>query len=87
MGVVRSLERFSALAAAQNQAERAARLFGAAAGLRESMGMPLSPSEQKDQNRDVEAIRAVLGEEAFAAAWLQGRAMKQEQAVRYALEE
>jgi hypothetical protein len=32
-------------------------------------------------------VRAALSEEAFAAAWAEGEAMTQEQAVVYALEE
>jgi hypothetical protein len=35
----------------------------------------------------VSAAHQALGEEAFAAAWAEGRAMSLEQAVAYALEE
>jgi UDP-N-acetylmuramyl pentapeptide synthase len=35
----------------------------------------------------VAAVRAALGEEAFAAAWAEGQAMTREQAIAYALEE
>jgi hypothetical protein len=37
-------------------------------------------------DRTAEAARAALGEEAFAAAWAEGRAMSLDEAVRVALE-
>jgi len=75
------------LAAAQGQALRAARLLGAAAALREAMGAPLPPVERPEFERSVAAARALLGEEAFAAAWAEGQGMPLERAVRCALEE
>jgi non-specific serine/threonine protein kinase len=94
VGLLRSLERFAVLAAAYGQRERdpvrlmrAARLFGAAQGLREAFSMPLALPGQQGQAPDIEAVRAALGEEAFAAAWEQGRSMSLEQAIAYALEE
>jgi predicted ATPase/DNA-binding SARP family transcriptional activator len=80
-----SLEGLVAVAAAQGQPERAARLFGAAKALREEIGVPLLPSDRTDYDRDVAAARAALGEEAFTAAWAEGRAMSLNQAIAYAL--
>ncbi len=86
-----SLGSLAALAAAQGGrrlgAERAARLHGAAEALREAIGAPLPLSERAGYERTVSDTRAALGEEAFAAAWGEGRAMTLEQAVAYALEE
>jgi hypothetical protein len=81
------LEGLAALAAAQAQPERAARLFGTAEGLREAMGAPLPPAERAEHDRSVAAVRTTLGEEAFAAAWAEGRAMSRDQAVAFALTE
>jgi tetratricopeptide (TPR) repeat protein len=75
------------LAAAQGQAHRAARLLSAAAALSEAMGAPLPPVDRPEFERSVAAARALLGEEAFAAAWAEGRAAPLEQAIRSALEE
>jgi predicted ATPase/DNA-binding SARP family transcriptional activator len=61
---------------------RAARLWGAAEDT-----MPLHPAHQAAYERDVAAVRAALGEEAFATAWAEGRAMTFEQVAAYALEE
>jgi tetratricopeptide (TPR) repeat protein len=74
-----ALEGLAALAAARGEPERAARLWGAAVALREALGQrPL------DESR-VAAVRAALGEEAFAVAWATGQTMSLEAAVEYAL--
>jgi non-specific serine/threonine protein kinase len=68
-----------AVAAASGDAERAARLAGAAESLREAIGSPARPSPAHatgaDYDRTIAAIRLRLGEERFAAAWAAGRAM------------
>jgi hypothetical protein len=69
------------------QLERAARLCGAAAALREAIGAPLSAAERTDFDRTVAAVRAALGEEAFAAVWACGQALPLEQAIAEALGE
>jgi non-specific serine/threonine protein kinase len=79
------LEAVASLAVAQGEAERAARLYGAAERCREAKGTPLTPSERKEYERYVVAARASLGEECFAAAWSEGRAMTLEQAIDDAL--
>ncbi|MFQ5795916.1 MAG: tetratricopeptide repeat protein [Candidatus Bipolaricaulia bacterium] len=73
--IARGLEGLAAVACANRQPEQAARLFGAAEALREAIGIPLPPSECADYDRDVAAVRAGLDEDAFAAAWAEGRAM------------
>jgi hypothetical protein len=75
------LEGFAHVAGAEGDAERAARLFGAAEALREALGAPLPPVERAHYDRSVAATRAALGEEAFAAAWAEGRALSLEQAI------
>jgi tetratricopeptide (TPR) repeat protein len=80
-GVAASLELFGQLARLQGQAGRAARLFGAAEGLREAMGVLLPPAERAEHDRSVAAARTALGEPAFAAAWAAGQAMSLDQAI------
>jgi tetratricopeptide (TPR) repeat protein len=65
----------------------AAQLLGAAAAVRETIGSPTTPLERPALDRAVAAARQRLGDEAFAAAWAEGRAMTLEQAVAYALDE
>jgi hypothetical protein len=86
-GLVRDLEGLTAIAVAQAQFERAARLFGALDGLREATGQPRPPAERVAYERSVSAARSAIGERAFEAAWAEGKAMELEQAISYALEE
>ena len=69
------------MAAVQGRPERAARLLGASAALREEIGAPLSPITQADHDHAVNASREALGEDAFAAAWAEGSAMTLEEAI------
>jgi hypothetical protein len=78
-GLAECLEGLAGVAVAQRQLERAARLLGAAETLRETTGAPLSPGERVRYDRDVSAVRAGLGEVAFAAARATGKAMPLEQ--------
>jgi tetratricopeptide (TPR) repeat protein len=78
----------AAVAGARGGAERAARLFGAAEGVLETVGGPVYSFYQPDRShheRLIAAARAALGEPAFAAAWAAGRALTVEGAVAYAL--
>jgi tetratricopeptide (TPR) repeat protein len=80
------LEGLAWAAGGEGQLARVARLLGVAEALRESNGTPVAPVERADYASSLAAARAGLGEEAFAAAWAEGRAMTMEQAVTCALE-
>lgn len=80
------LNAFAYLAVAERQFERAAHLLGAAEHLGETIGASLVQTERADYETSIAATRAALGEAAFAAAWVQGRAMTLDEAVAYALE-
>ncbi|MGH2352397.1 MAG: tetratricopeptide repeat protein, partial [Chloroflexota bacterium] len=79
------LERFAGLAAAQGHAQRAIRIAGAAAAMREASGVPLTPSAQGKLESALHAARQALGETATAAAWEAGCTLSVEEAVAYAL--
>jgi hypothetical protein len=97
-GIIECLETFTWLVSGQavkvpQQARgiaptlaRAARLLGAAAEMRAVTGHPPIVGSQAIHERNAAAIRAQLGEDGFAAAWAEGRAMTLEQAIAYALE-
>jgi predicted ATPase/class 3 adenylate cyclase len=76
-----SLEGLAAVMAAQGEPGWAARLWGAAEALCEATGAPLAPVFRADYEQAVAAARAQLGEEAFARAWAEGRAMPLEQVI------
>jgi hypothetical protein len=73
-------------AGSAGQATRAARLFGAAEMLLESLDAVLDPGGCLEYDSGLAATRTQLGEEAFEEARAEGRAMTFEQAVEYALE-
>jgi predicted ATPase/DNA-binding XRE family transcriptional regulator len=75
------LEGLARVAVAQGRMERAARLCGAAAALREDSGWPLPPVKRAEHERTVAAAREALGEEAFEAAWVRGHALPLEETI------
>jgi tetratricopeptide (TPR) repeat protein len=85
-GITRCLECLAQAAWVQGEPERMARLFGAAEALREANHWKLHPRDRSDYD-GVAPARAALGEEMFAAAWVEGRAMSLEDAIAYALED
>jgi DNA-binding NarL/FixJ family response regulator len=70
-----SLSGLAATAALMQQAERAARLFGAADGLVAQAGVVLEALDVAIYARHRQAARAALGAAAFSAAWDAGRAL------------
>jgi predicted ATPase/DNA-binding CsgD family transcriptional regulator len=73
------LDGLAEVAVAQGQTEWAAHLLGAAALLREALGVSPPPYNLANYERTVATTRAQLGEERFAAAWAEGREMTLEQ--------
>jgi tetratricopeptide (TPR) repeat protein len=67
------------------QPRQAAQLAGAADALIEASGVPLQPDMQADHACSVAAMRAALGEEAFATAWAEGRALSLDRALSLAI--
>jgi non-specific serine/threonine protein kinase len=86
-GIAWCLEKLAEAASLQNQPERAVRVFGAAAALRAPVNSVIDPVDQPEYDRLIAALRATLGEEAFAAAWAEGRALTLERAIEVALAE
>jgi predicted ATPase len=66
---------------------RAARLYGAAEGLRDAIGWRPGPYDQAEDNQGLASTQSAMGESAFAAAWAEGGAMTLEHAIEYALAE
>jgi len=71
----------------RGQPERAARLMGAGEGLSDSWGVKLQLDEQENYYRNMARVRAQLGDEAFEALRVEGRAMKLDEVIEYALSE
>lgn len=81
----RSFETFAVLALAENDPTCAAKLGAAAAVIRETIGAPLPPNELAEHQQHLAEIRQRLGDQAFAVALAEGRAIRTEQAVTLAL--
>ena len=85
LGIAQSLEALGGFAGAKGQEEHAARLLGAAEALREAIGAPLPPSDRREHQQRVAEARAGLADDVFTAAWDQGKAMRLQQVLEYAL--
>ncbi len=86
--IVYFLQGLAAVAASERKVERAARLWGAAEALLEEIEITAYPHapEPSVYEEQVSAARSRLNdEEAFAAAWAEGRAITLAEAVEYAL--
>ena len=82
-----AVQALAGLAATGGWAERAARLYGAAASARECSGGALEPHFQALVDRSITALRARLGDDRFAVVWDEGRALSLDAAVALALED
>jgi adenylate cyclase len=80
------IEDYAGLAAAENQPQRALKLAGFAAALRETIGAPLPPTEQARVDRLLAPARAALPNAASAASFETGRLLALEQAIDLALD-
>jgi predicted ATPase len=83
---LRVFEGLGEIAISQDQPRNASVLFGTASIHRETMNVPKPPFERDQLEQGIATARLALGEEAFNAAWSEGRAMTLEQAVAYAID-
>ena len=74
-GIARLLECFACLGATQSEAERALRLAGAAAALRQNIGAPLTQAERAKLEESLVPARQALTDRAGTTVWLEGWAM------------
>jgi non-specific serine/threonine protein kinase len=86
-GVAWSLGTLATAQAAEGHSDRAARLWGASAGALEAMGVQPQLTIKRVQDRFLDVAKASMGEQAFQAVSLQGRAMSLKQAVQFALDD
>jgi tetratricopeptide (TPR) repeat protein len=86
-GTASNLELCASLATAADDPARAARLAACASALREEVGFDPCELGWPEPELQVALVRSVLGEEAFAAAWAEGRTMRLTEALDHALAE
>jgi hypothetical protein len=74
-------------AGVKEDAERAARLWGAAQALHEMKGIPRDIDFLAEADARISAVRTGMGEEEWEETWRKGRAITLDEAVSYTLEE
>ncbi len=84
-GLARVLEGFAQLACVRGDAGRALRLAGAASALRDSLGTPLTPAEQRHLTCALDSAHATLTAVDRSKAWTEGWGMSLEQALEYGM--
>jgi predicted ATPase/DNA-binding SARP family transcriptional activator/DNA-binding CsgD family transcriptional regulator len=82
---INALEAMAGLAGALGEADRAARLWGAAEAARADTGIVLPPGDRALHEPHLAAARSRLGEAAWERALTEGRAMSLDEATEYAL--
>ncbi len=85
-GVAATMEACAGVAATAGQAERALKLAGVAAQLREAIRSPLSKPDEELLESKLAGARAALGPDASARCLSEGRVLSIEQAVELAVE-
>jgi non-specific serine/threonine protein kinase len=81
LGLANGLLRAAHLALALNQPDRAARMLGAAAALREEIAAPAIPTDQAATDRIAHTATLALGEHGYGVEWGTGRGLPVERAV------
>lgn len=84
--VAHQLECFASIAIAEEECQRAVKLFGAAEALREQSNSPMTDFERTEYDQMVEHARSLLSEADIDTFWTEGRTMTMEEAIEYALE-
>jgi predicted ATPase/DNA-binding CsgD family transcriptional regulator len=84
-GVAICLENLASICARARHSAAAARLFGAAEALRETLGIDPPSLSWRSAEEKLAVRHLQLDEAAFVAAWAAGRALSTEEAVDYAL--
>jgi predicted ATPase/DNA-binding CsgD family transcriptional regulator len=83
-GMVRTIDRFAALAALGSDSERALRLMGAADRILQDLGAQRTPAEQQMLECWLLPLRERVGDVAADAPWIGGRALTLDEAVAFA---
>jgi non-specific serine/threonine protein kinase len=84
--VQNALEGIACMAEAKGEAERAARLWGAAQALQEAKDIPRDTDFLAEADARISAVRSGMGEQVWEEAFRKGRAITLDEAVSYALE-
>ena len=84
LAAVVALEGLADVAVGLERLALAASVLASVEAIREALGAPLTPGGREGWDASLAALRAALGDEAFNAAWVAGRAMTLDAAVALA---
>ena len=85
--VAHELECIAFILARKEKLARAAKLLGAAEALREAIDSVMTPMEQEEYAKEVEALRAGMDEAELKMKWEKGRALSMDEGIAFALDE
>ncbi len=85
--IANQLESFAFLAIARGDVRKAARLFGAAEGLRVRVGAVMLLHERREYDRHLQQLRGSVDPAMLEREWRVGQAMSMEEAIAFALGE
>jgi predicted ATPase/class 3 adenylate cyclase len=83
--IAHQLECFGFLALADEEPQRAIRLFGSAEALRERINSSMTDYEQAEYSQAITQLRSMSTQAEFIFLWAEGRSMTMEQAIQFAL--
>ncbi len=83
--VAHQLECFAMIAVAEEEPQRATKLFGAAEVIREATGHKRTDEEEAEHVQFMSQLHSMLPEAEFNALWAEGRSMTIEQAIQLAV--
>ncbi|HET6318860.1 MAG TPA: tetratricopeptide repeat protein, partial [Chloroflexota bacterium] len=85
LGMVTILEQFAAAADSEGESARAARLFGAAEALQQSITIAHPPAARTDPSGSIAQAQRRCGAPEWQSAWAVGRALSLDEVVEFAL--
>ncbi|MBA2454489.1 MAG: tetratricopeptide repeat protein [Chloroflexia bacterium] len=84
--ISQAVETCAWLAIAEGAAEHAARLLGAVAALRDTIGVPIQPPTQLDYDRYVPIAKAQISADVWDRAWADGQSLSQSDVIEIVLQ-
>jgi predicted ATPase len=84
--IAEGLENFAILAVAEDREERALRLAGSAAALRDRLAVSPHPYERRRLARSLEQVKLALPPERYARLWQEGSGLTVKEAIKEALD-
>jgi predicted ATPase/class 3 adenylate cyclase/DNA-binding XRE family transcriptional regulator len=86
-GIAYCLESIATIAVIRRHSNKSVKLLSAAAALRNTISLPLTPTDRINYERNMVTLHSQLDDMAFKMAWEEGMMMPLDQVIEYALSE